>query len=82
MLTARAARTGLAAHYAAPHAIGYVRTRLVAHMSRKVHQVIKLGDLRILKLINIALKLGRDGRLDGHALPLGRRCHEVEMMWH
>ena len=71
VLSSRGARTGLSTHDTAPHTLGDVRTRLIRHVSWKVHQVIELGNLCILELVNIALELGWDGRLDGNTLALG-----------
>ena len=51
-------------------------------MTRKVDQIIKLGYLRILELLDISLKLGGYWRLDGDTLSLTRRGHHIQMVWH
>lgn len=73
VLPSRRAWTGLSTHDTTSHTLRNVRTGLVRHVSGKVHEVVKLGDLRIFVLLDIPLKLGGDGRLDGHTLALGSR---------
>ena len=63
----RRARTCLSTHDTTPHTIWNIRTWLVRHMSRKVHQVIEIGYTGIFILFHITLKLGWDWWLDGDA---------------
>mmetsp|Transcript_10517 Transcript_10517/g.25862 ORF Transcript_10517/g.25862 Transcript_10517/m.25862 type:complete len:355 (+) Transcript_10517:446-1510(+) len=77
-LVPHAARTRLSAHDATSHPLGNIGTGLAIHVSRKVHEVVKIRYGRILVFFDISLKLGGYGRLDRHALALrSRHCAAV-----
>ena len=74
----------MSTHDTTSHPLGNVRTWLVGHVSWEIHQVIEFRNWGVLKLINVALELGWDGRLERDALTLrrGRPTDNFELMWH